>query len=105
MAAQSGGSAPGYQPGFALSALQETADVRVTDPYIYAAALAGQLPASAAASVSLDRPAVLEKQLVGHVGSFVQTEHFDAPQYEATPLATGDLLWPGRRSTSACILG
>src|SRR5271165_1101687 len=48
MAAQSGGSAPGYQPGFALSALQETADVRVTDPYIYAAALAGQLSASAA---------------------------------------------------------
>ena len=48
MAAQSGGSAPGYQPGFALSALQETADVRVTDPYIYAAALAGQPSASAA---------------------------------------------------------
>ena len=43
-----GGSAYGYQPGFALSALQETADVRVTDPYIYAQAFAGRLSASAA---------------------------------------------------------
>jgi hypothetical protein len=34
--------------GFALSALQETADVRVADPYIYAPALAGRLSASAA---------------------------------------------------------
>ncbi len=41
VAIQIGGSARGYQPGFALSALQETADVRVTDPYIYAPALAG----------------------------------------------------------------
>jgi len=39
-----GGSARGYQPGFALSALQETADVCVTDPYIYAPALAGLCP-------------------------------------------------------------
>jgi hypothetical protein len=44
---QNGGSACGYQPGFALSALQETADVRVADSYIYTPALAGRLSAAA----------------------------------------------------------
>jgi hypothetical protein len=38
VAAPNGGSACGYQPDFALSALQETADVRVADPYISAPA-------------------------------------------------------------------
>ena len=38
----------GHQPGFASSALQETADVRVADPYIYVPALVGRLSASAA---------------------------------------------------------
>lgn len=33
-ASQIGGSACGYQPGFALPALQETANVRVADPYL-----------------------------------------------------------------------
>jgi hypothetical protein len=43
-----GGPACDNQPGFALSAFQETADARVANPYIYAPALAGQLSASAA---------------------------------------------------------
>jgi hypothetical protein len=40
-AAQIGGLACGYQPGFALSAVPELSNVRVADPYIYAQALAG----------------------------------------------------------------
>ena len=43
-----GGYAYGYQPGSALSALRETADVRVADPYIHTPALAGRRSASAA---------------------------------------------------------
>jgi hypothetical protein len=43
----SGGSARGYQPGLRVVGLQETADVRVADPYIHTPALAGQLSASA----------------------------------------------------------
>jgi hypothetical protein len=57
VAAPNGGSACGYQPDFALSALQETADVRVADPYIYAPALAGRLSAHAADRVERRRPA------------------------------------------------
>jgi hypothetical protein len=36
-----------------LSAIQETADARVADPYIYAQALAGRLSASAAARMAI----------------------------------------------------
>lgn len=55
VATPNGGSACGYQPDFALSALQETADVRVADPYIYAPALAGRLSAHAAMNDTLAR--------------------------------------------------
>jgi hypothetical protein len=42
-----GGSARGYRSGFALSANQETTNVRVADSYIYALTLVGRPPASA----------------------------------------------------------